>query len=167
MTDQNSPNNSAENSGKIESIAAYEEALDQIIEQAQQRLRIFDNRLAQGYNTSKRNELLRSFLLANRANRIQIVLHHTDSLERDCPRLLNLRRQFSHAFSIQQTIEEARSIYDPFVIADEAHYLHRFHYDYIRSSLALNDEEGARTLSERFNELWVASAAVATTNLGL
>lgn len=154
---------------KLDGISAYREAIDTLIRQAHRTLRIFDYNLADGgYNTPLRQELLRAFLLASRANRLTLILHDTDYLLRGCPRLLTLLDQFSHAVEIRQTTADAKNVYDPFIIADEAHCLHRFHYDHPRALLALNDPEKARTLSERFAEIREASEPAAPlTPLGL
>jgi len=147
----------------------YTEALDVLIEHARHRLRIFDYNLEDGgYTTLRRYELLRTFLLASRSNRLEIVLHDIDYLTRFCPRILSLLKQFSHAITIQETTPQAKGIYDPFAIADEACFLHRFHYDDTRALLALHDIEGSHVLIKRFEEIRAASApAITATTLGL
>lgn len=154
---------------QLNNSADYMEALDALIELARRRLRIFDYNLEDGgYTTLRRYELLRTFLLASRSNRLEIVLHDTDYLTRFCPRILNLFKQFSHAITIEETTPQAKSIYDPFAIADEACFLHRFHYDSPRALLALNDIEGSHVLLKRFEEIRAASApAITATTLGL
>ena len=42
------------------------------------------------------------FLLASRTRRLYLVVHSTDHLTRQCPRLLTLLRRFSHAMQINQ-----------------------------------------------------------------
>jgi hypothetical protein len=154
---------------QLNTTADYTEALDILIEHAQHRLRIFDHNLEDcGYATLRRYQLLHTFLLASRNNRLEIVLHDTDYLTRFCPRILSLLKQFSHAISIQETTPQAKNIYDPFAIADEACHLHRFHYDDPRALLALNDIEGSHVLIKRFEEIMAASApAITATTLGL
>lgn len=150
-------------------IEEYREALDILIGIARQRLRIFDYNLEDGgYNTLQRFDLLRAFLLRNRSNRLEIVLHDTDYLARFCPRILNLLKQFSHAVSIMETTPQAKGIYDPFAVADQAFYVHRFHYDSPHALLALNDMGSGKTLTKRFEEIKEASGPVrSATTLGL
>jgi hypothetical protein len=113
---------------QLNSTADYTEAIDSLIELARHRLRIFDYNLEDGgYTTLRRYELLRRFLLANRSNRLEIVLHDIDYLTQFCPRILSLLKQFSHAITIQETTPQARYISDPFAIADETCHVHRFH----------------------------------------
>jgi hypothetical protein len=146
----------------------YEAALDTLFSQSGRTLRIFDRALSSAYNAPHRHDLLRSFLLANRAARIQIVVHDTSRLARDCPRLMTLLRSFSHAIGFNETELEAKGVYDPFAVIDERHYVHRFHYDGPRGVLALHDVQGAHGFVQRFAEIWEASApAVSGTTLGL
>jgi hypothetical protein len=154
---------------RIEGQQDYEQAIDFVVGQARHNLRIFSYNLRdEGYNSLARFESLQNFLLMSRANRLTIVLHDTDYLTRECPRMMNLLTQFSHAIAIYQTSDEARGVSDPFIIADDDHYLHRFHYDHPRAALALNDKEGALELVRRFNEIVEASEPAAPpTTLGL
>jgi hypothetical protein len=153
---------------KLSGNAEYESAVDAVLGRPQRTLRIFDRQLGGGYNSTKRHDLLRTFLLRSRTNRLYIVLHDASGLVRDCPRLINLLRQFPDAIAINETEPQAKGVYDPFALADERDYVHRFHYDDSRSLLALDDPQGALGLSERFQELWEASfPAVSATTLGL
>ncbi|HUL41618.1 MAG TPA: hypothetical protein VLV32_06920 [Burkholderiales bacterium] len=153
---------------KIESGADYEAATDLVIARASRNIRIFDNQVSSAFNSSKRCELLRSFLLANRINRLRIVLHDTRYLITGCPRMLSLLRQFSHCIAIHETLEDAKQVYDPFTVADESHYVHRFHYTTSRGLLALNDLNGAHEFINRFEQIWEAShPALSATKLGL
>lgn len=154
---------------KIEALSDYDQAVDEIIRQATRSLKIFDiNLRGAGYNSPARIELLQNFLHLNRANRLTLILHDTSYLQRECPRLIGLLRLFSHSCSVYQTTEEAKSVSDPFIVADDTHYLHRFHHDYPRALLALNDPEGALDIARRFNEILNASEPSApATTLGL
>ena len=152
-------------SGNIE----LEEAINLVIPLAQRTLRIFDFNLENGgYNSPARFEMLKNFLLASRANRIDIALHNTDYLSRYCPRMLCLLEQFSHAIHIHQTNDEAKSAHDSFIIVDHAHYIHRFHYDAPRALMALHDPAGALAMSHRFDEIWAKTTpSIFATTLGL
>ena len=96
------------------------------------------------------------------------MLHEVDNVVRDCPRLVSMMRSRSGAISIHQTLPDAHGVYDPFAVADERDFVHRFHYDDARSVLALDDPHGARQFVERFEEIFTASRlAAAATPLGL
>lgn len=154
---------------RIDGAQEYTTAIDEVIGHAKKRLRVFDYDLSEGgYNSPQRFELLRDFLLSSRANRLQLVVHETGHLTRYCPRLMLLLTQFGHAIQINQTTEDAKSVYDPFVIADGEHFVHRFHYESPRAVMALHDVAGSQLLSQHFDELWGASApAVFASTLGL
>ena len=93
-----------------------------------------------------------------------IVLHETATVERDCPRMIELLRQFSTAVKINETLKLAKHVYDPFVIFDATHYVHRFHYDHLRAAQGTNDVIGAQQLLDRFAEIWEASAPAVSAN---
>lgn len=144
---------------RFEGMREYEALLDGMIPQTQGVIRVFDKALSREYNSPHRYGALRQFLLASRSNRLMIVLHETDPIDRQCPRVIDLARHFSSAVKIRQTLRPARHVYDPFVIFDATHYLHRFHYDHLRAAQGMNDVIGAQQLLDRFAEIWEASAA--------
>jgi hypothetical protein len=147
----------------------YEAAIDRVITVAQGTLHIFDIDFTRGnYGSVKRHELLQDFLRRNSKNTLTIVLHDVSHFTAHCPRLINLLRLHSHAMTVYQTTDRARVANDPFVIADELHYVHRLHRDHARSVLALDDPNGARAIEGRFQEILEAShPAVFATTLGL
>ena len=153
---------------RFEGMREYEAVIDTLIPQTQRLIRIFDKSLSRAYNAIARYELLRQFLLASRANNLMIVVHDAEPLERDCPRMIELVRQFSTTVKIHETLKSAKEIYDPFVIFDASHYVHRFHYNYLRAAQGTNDVNGAQQLLDRFAEIWEASApAVSSATTGL
>jgi hypothetical protein len=153
---------------RLDGNADHNDALDTLFSRPGRKLRIFDRQLGSGYFGVHREQLLRGFLLASRSNRIQIVLDDAANLQRDCPRLMLLLRQFAYAININETEPQAKGVYDPFAVMDERDYVHRFHYDDSRGLLGLNDPQGAHELVQRFEEIWEASApAISATTLGL
>lgn len=149
--------------------ADYIAALDTICGLAQHNLVIFEKDFDDlGFNSELRHDILRDFLLSSPYNRLHLLAHNTRPLTQFCPRLLNLLRQFSHNMHIYQTPQHLQHLSDPFAVADESHYVRRFHFDDPRGILAQNDAEGARPLKSRFDEMWAAShPAVSATTLGL
>lgn len=153
---------------KLEGAAAYELALDELIANTAHTVRIFDKNIGRGFNTPQRCDLLRQLLLARTTNRVYIVLHETANIARDCPRLMTLLKRFSHCMFIRQTLTEARRVYDPFAIADDARFVHRFHYNFPRGVATVGDVAATNLLLKRFDEIWQASAAgVSATTIGL
>lgn len=152
----------------LSGVGAYEAALDKLIGMALGRIRLFDRQLNRSYNSAHRTDCLRQFLLADKANRVAIVVHDSDRIRLDCPRLVTLQRHFAHALSIHRTQSIARGVYDAFCVIDGSHYARRFHFDNPRGVLVLNDADGAGVLVQRFEEIWDASLpAVTGTTLGL
>lgn len=148
--------------------AALEAALDDILLRAQRTVRIFDNALGQGYNSTVRFDALRRFLLSSPRNRLLIVVHNSQAANRNCPRLLNLLRLHAHAISIHETHQAAKAVYDPFAVVDDLHHVHRFHFEQPRGVLSVDDPIGTHSFIERFEEIWEASSpAVSATTLGL
>ncbi len=153
---------------KLNGAGEYEAALDELIANADHTLRIFDRSLGRSFNTVERADLLATFLRARRTNRLQIVLHETANIARDCPRLMQLVKRFSHNLAIHQTQQAARHIYDPFAVADDKRLVRRFHYNGIHGEAAIADVAATSLLIKRFDEIWQASApAVAATTIGL
>lgn len=149
---------------RFEGMREYEAVIDSLIPQTQRIIHVFDNTLSRAYNSPQRYDALREFLLASRANRLLIVVHDTEPIERTCPRVLDLLRQFSHLVKIHQTLQMARGVYDPFAVFDAIHYVHRFHYNHLRAAQGTNDVIGAQQLLDRFAEIWDASASGVTAN---
>ena len=143
----------------INSESEYVAAIDQVIALAERNLCIFDPDLKKGdYSTLRRFDLLQQFLKKSRLTRLVIILHDVDYYSAYCPRLVQLQKTYSHAFSLMATATHARSAQNPLVIADSSHYVHRFHVDYPRALVAFHDQEGAKPFFERFQQLQEASA---------
>ncbi len=144
-------------------------AIDEVIDCAGQAIRIFDVNLAnRGFDSPQRAEKLRAFLVAGRAHRILIALHETDLLERECPRLLALLRQFPMSIEIHRTVGEACYASDPFVLADDHSVWHQLHHTQPRAIVALHSPPDALPIAQRFEEIWqLSEPAVSATTLGL
>jgi hypothetical protein len=136
-----------------------------MIPPTQRIIRIFDKTLSRGYSNPARIEMLRQFLLAARTNRLLVVLHETRPLAIEHPRFLEFARQFSHACTIRETLRGAKHVYDPFVIFDGSHYLHRFHHAHMRAAQGTHDATGAQQLIERFDEIAECSGPPLSMNV--
>jgi hypothetical protein len=150
---------------RFESFREYETLFDAMVPQTEAIIRVFDRVLPQAWNEKPRIELLRQFLLRNRVNKLMIVLHVTDNIERKIPRLVELINYFSHAVKIRQTPRMAHHVYDPFIIFDASHYLRRFHHAHMRAAQGTHDVEGTLQLLDRHAELWEVSTAVSLASV--
>jgi hypothetical protein len=147
----------------------FQAALERLLEQPGRELRVFDpDGAALRLNDAGRIERLEGFLLASRTRRLYLVVHDTDHITRQCPRLLTLLRRFSHAMQINRTHEEIREVQDAFLLLDSMHYVRRPVAQLFRGAIGLGDENEGQALRGRFGEIWAASyPAVSSTTIGL
>jgi hypothetical protein len=154
---------------RFDTSQGFQAAVDRLLEQPGRELRLFDPEgAALRLNDPQRIEGLERFLIASRTRRMYLVVHSTDHLTRQCPRLLTLLRRFSHAMQINQTHEEIREVQDAFVLLDAMHYVRRPMATLFRGAMGLGDENEGQALRGRFAEIWAASyPAVSSTTVGL
>ena len=154
---------------RFETNAGFQSAVDRLLEQPGRELRVFDpDGAALRLNDPARIERLESFLLASRTRRLQLVVHNTDHLTRQCARLMMLLRRFSHVVQINRTNEEIRELQDAFLLLDSMHYVRRPVAQFFRGAMGLGDENEGQALRGRFSEIWAASyPAVSSTTIGL
>lgn len=140
---------------QLTGMAEYVAALDTVCGLAKNSLFIFEKDFVNiGFNSAARFEVLRSFLLGNPNNRLQLLAHDTRPISQYCPRLMTLLRQFGHNMFIFQTPRTLQHLTEPFAVADESNFVRRFHFDDSRGILGRNDGENARLLKSRFIEIW-------------
>ncbi len=153
---------------RIDSRAGLDAGVDRILPLGRRRILVFETSLGPAWNRAERIAVLRQFFLDSRRGEIRFLLHDPQSVYARNPRVVELLRRFSHMMTIHQTPHQAKAVYDPFVICDERHYIHRFHFNRGFGTLAIDDAIGAETLFERFEELWSNSEpAISATTLGL
>jgi hypothetical protein len=150
---------------RFESFREYETLVDDSIVRTENIIRVFDRELSRNWNSVEREQLLRDFLRRSPANRLMIVVHNAQLIEREFARFLALNQHFTHAIKIRETLRVAKHVYDPFVVFDASHYVHRFHYNHMRAAQGTHDVEGAQLLLDRFSEIWEASAPAVSANV--
>ncbi|MEI7455723.1 MAG: hypothetical protein WCK93_03275 [Nitrosomonadales bacterium] len=153
----------------LDGIPDYSAALDSLCQLARHNLYLFEKNFdGLGFNSESRFNSLRHFMLTNPANRLHVLAHDVHYLSTLCPRMTLLLRQFDDRIFIHQTSKVLQHITAPFSVADNLHYVRRFHFDDPRGLFAQNDPENARALTATFMEMWSNShTAVSTTRLGL
>lgn len=153
----------------LSGIAESQAAIDEVLDAAQRDICIFDMSLdRRGFNSPQRIERLRALLVRGRTHRLRIALHDTEQLERECPRLLMLLRQFPMSIEIHRTLAQARQASDPFVVADDHSVWHQLHFEQPRAIVALHSPADATPIAQRFEEIWdLSEPAVSATTLGL
>ena len=153
----------------LDTIAAQIAAIDLVIGLAQRSIRVFDISLSDtGWNGMARAERIAAFLRTRRSARLDIVVQDTGWIERWCPRLTNQLKYYSHALAIFRAGADAARAIDPFVIVDDRHYLHRFHFMEPRATLGIEQPLEAARLADRFATILEgAEPGVTATTLGL
>ena len=154
---------------RFDTNAGFQAALDRLLEQPGRELRIFDPDLAAlRLNHPERNAQVERFLLASRTRRIFIVVHDTDHVTRQCPRMMWLIGRFAHAIQVNRTHEEIRELQDAFLVLDSLHYVRRPVARFFRGAIGLGDDAEGLNMRARFMEIWAASyPAVSNTIAGL
>ena len=154
---------------KLEGMADYIAALDTLCGLAHRTLYVFEKNFEDiGFNSQARHDTLRHFLLSSQTNRLHLLAHDARPITLHCPRLVLLLRQFSHSMHIYQTPRHLQHLTEPFAVADESHYVRRFHFDDTCGILAQNDPDEAHVLKSRFTEMWASShPAISGATTGL
>ena len=154
---------------RFENEGDFQKSLERFLEQPGRELRLFDPDLSSlRLNSPARIAQLERFLRGSRTRRIFIVVHHTDHLTRQCPRMMDLLKRFTHAIQINRTHDEIRHLQDAFMVLDAQHYLRRPVAERLRGAIGLHDETEALAMRSRFQEIWSASyPGVASTTVGL
>jgi hypothetical protein len=154
---------------RLDGIIDYSDALDKLCKLAAHSLYLFEkNYDGLGFNSEARYLTLRNFLLASPAHRLFVLAHDTRWLSMQCPRMMMLLRQFGASMFIYQTPKHLQNITEPFSVADDSHFVRRFHFDDPRGIFGTNDPGTARVLQSRFMEMWTASRqGISSATLGL
>lgn len=154
---------------KLDGVEDYTDALDKLCKLAEHNLYLFEkNYDGLGFNSEARYATLRNFLLSSSAHRLFVLAHDTHYLSTMCPRMMMLLRQFGTSMFIYQPPRHLQQITEPFSVADEAHFVRRFHFDDPRGIFGMHDPESALALKARFMEIWASShPGVSSVKLGL
>jgi len=154
---------------RFDTRAGFGQAVDRLLDQFGRELRIFDPDLASlRLNEPERIARIEAFLGASRTRRIFMVVHNTDHVTRQCPRMMTLLARYSHAIQIHRTNEEIRELQDAFLVLDSAHYVRRPVAQFFRGAIGLGDESEGLEMRQRFMEIWASSfPAVSSTTAGL
>jgi hypothetical protein len=149
--------------------AGFQSAVERLLAQPGRELRIFDpDGTSLRLNDPARVAQLERFLSASRTRRIYLVIHETDHITRQCPRLLALLARFSHMVQINRTHEHIRELQDAFLVLDSQHYVRRSVAAFYRGAAGFGDDVEALAMRQRFMEIWEASyPGVSSTIAGL
>jgi hypothetical protein len=154
---------------RFDTNADFQAAVERLLQQPGRELRIFDpDGAGLRLNDPVRLAGLERFLMSSRTRRIYLVLHNTDHLTRQCPRMMSLLGRYSHAMQVNRTHEEIRELQDAFLVLDSLHFVRRPVAQFFRGALSFGDETEGLAMRGRFTEIWTASfPAVSSTTIGL
>ena len=107
-------------------------------------------------------EALRHYLV--QGGRIELALHKSGHIERECPRFLRLLRDFGHRIECRATPPGLQQLTDSFAIADGVHIVRRFHSDHMRGEARFDDPAACEISRERFAALWLECRPTLSVN---
>jgi hypothetical protein len=154
---------------RFDTNTGFQAAISRLLGQPGRELRVFDpDGAALRLNDPGRIGELEHFLVASRTRRLYLVVHETDVVVRQCPRLMTLLARFTHAIQIHRTQEPIRDLQDAFLVLDTQHYIRRPVATFYRGAIGLGDEAEGQAMRQRFAEIWEQSfPAVSSTTIGL
>jgi hypothetical protein len=154
---------------RFETPAEFCVALDALLDSAQRHIRVYDIDLGLlDIDQPARHAHLRAFCLAGGGRRIELLLDDIARVTRDCPRLMQLVRDFGHVIEIRQADLDLPRPQQAFALADLRGALVRADKTVWHGTLRLDDPRTAANLSQQFEALWQrAPGGVSATTLGL
>lgn len=106
--------------------------------------------------------------VAGGGHRVELLLDDIHHLTRNCPRLMQLVRDFSHVIEIRQADPDAPRPDEAFALADQRSMLIRADKTALRGTLHLDDASSTVNLHHSFESMWQRSQThVSATTLGL
>ncbi|MFO7541844.1 MAG: hypothetical protein R6W97_03395 [Thiobacillus sp.] len=152
-----------------ETPSEYRTAFDLLLASTSRQLRMYDHNLDLfDIDHPTRHASLHALCVAGGGRRIDMLLDDIDHVARDCPRLMQLIRDFGHVIEIRRADPAAPRPDQAFVLADRHGVLTRADKAAVRGSLHLDDAPGALALNQQFELMWQRSpASVTATTLGL
>lgn len=143
-------------------------AFDGIVSRAQRSLRIADDRGEfYGFERKAFADALAALLGRGRDTTIELILHDASFVERFCPRVVALLRQYGPRLRVLRSEESARDYPRSFVLVDDTVVLRRPHHDSMRTFVDFDDAAvaEARALLEELAA--GASEAIGASSTGL
>lgn len=141
---------------RFNSRSEFGAGLREVIDRARVSLQMFDPDFQVfALGQSDIDARLRRFLLGGGS--LQLAVHDSSWIERECPRFVRLLRDFHHRVECRATPPGLRQLTDSFCIADGAHIVRRFHADHMRGEVAFGSAAASDISKERFAALWLES----------
>lgn len=154
---------------QFETPSGLHAAFDALLARTLRQLRVYDHDLSLlDLDHLPRHAALRALCVAGGGHRIELLLDDIHHISRDCPRLMQLVRDFSHVIEIRQADPDAPRPDQAFVVADHHSALIRADKLALRGTLHLDDASSTVNLHHSFESMWQRSQTHASaTTLGL
>ncbi|MHB1052583.1 MAG: DUF7931 domain-containing protein [Thiobacillus sp.] len=149
--------------------AEFRAAFDALLDSTQRQLLLYDHDLSLfDIDQLPRHNRLRAICVAGSGRRIELLLDEIHHVARDCPRLMQLVRDFGHVIEIRQADPNMPRPDQAFALADRHGTLVRADKSALHGTLHLDDAHSAIRLHQEFEGMWQrAQASVTATTLGL
>jgi len=108
------------------------------------------------FDSAETAQLLRSFLLNQ--GRLRLVAHTNSYIQRQCPRFINLLRDFGPNIDCRLTSKGLHQLTDSFCVADGRHQVRRFHADHLRGEAVFDAPDDTGVCIERFTGIFAESS---------
>jgi len=153
----------------FETPAEFRAAFDALLDSTQRQLRLYDHDLSLlDIDQLPRHNRLRTICVAGSGRRIELLLDEIHHVARDCPRLMQLVRDFGHVIEIRQADPNMPRPDQAFALADRHGALVRADKSALHGTLHLDDAHSTILLHQEFEGMWQrAQAGVTATTLGL
>jgi len=153
----------------FETPAEFRAAFDALLDSTQRQLRVYDQNLSLfDIDQLPRHNRLRTLCVAGSGRRIELLLDEIHHVARDCPRLMQLVRDFGHVIEIRQADPNMPRPDQAFALADRHGALVRADKSALHGTLHLDDAHSTILLHQEFESMWQrAQASVTATTLGL
>ena len=142
----------------FETPAEFRAAFDALLAHAPRQFRLYDRDLSLlDIDHQPRHASLRALCVAGGGRRIELLLDEIHHVARDCPRLMQLVRDFGHVIEIRQADPNMPRPDQAFALADRHGALVRADKTALHGTLHLDDPHSAILLHQEFEGMWQRS----------
>ena len=138
----------------ITSWGDYQTAIDRLLSIARQKIRAYDEDLAQfKLESASRMAKLWEIIQGRQPDCLLIIVRNAEPLRQHHPILMKLLADFGHLAHARQSPDHLAHLRDSMLLIDDTHALIRFERDLPRSKLLIDEPDELRPYCKRFAEL--------------
>lgn len=143
----------------IHSSEQHREASIRLIEQAKRFIRIHSFDLeAKIYDNRKIVSALRSFIISNHRNKVEILIHDSKNLRLYGHQLIEMARQFSSFVEIRKIAANVEILSQGFIIADDTAIVQQHEMRRYEGIANFNNRRLCKKISDNFIHAWLQSS---------